>query len=510
MTAGDGTVAPWDTPGNLAAEVHETHTGLVVLVGDRAFKAKKPVRTDFLDFRTTEQRQRVCCREIELNRRLAPASYLGLGFFRQPDGTEEPVVVMRRYPESERLAHVIRTGAPADTWLMMIASDLARFHAGAERGCAIDVEATAEVLTARWQENLTELRRFVGPVIAADELDRVERLAMQFFAGRQPLYASRIADRRIVDGHGDLLSQDIFCTPQGPVLLDCLEFDDRLRYVDGVDDAAFLAMDVEFLGGRDLAERFLAEYCRQAGDDAPASLRHVCIAYRAVVRAKVDGVRVDQGHPEAAQDARAHLALASAHLVQGCVRLVMVGGGPGTGKTTLAHAVADTIDARVISTDEVRRELQSRGHIAGSVGNLDQGLYSPANVSAVYDEVLRRARNWLTTGHSVILDGTWRDEAQRRRARAVAAQTCCPLVELVCISEVGAAAGRIERRGPTASDATPAMAAELSGWTAEWTAAVRIDTTRPLTRCVADAHDACVSAVELAASCPPAGRDRTE
>lgn len=499
----------WAPPGNLAAEVHETHTGLVMLIGDHAFKAKKPVHTDFLDFRTREQRERVCRREIELNRRLAPTSYLGLGFFRHPDGAEEPLVVMRRYPDSQRLAHLIDAGVAADTWLTTIASDLARFHAGAERGSIIDAEATAQVLADRWRQNLTELRRFVGPVIAGDELDRVERLAMQFFAGRESLYASRIADRRIIDGHGDLLSQDIFCTPTGPVLLDCLEFDDRLRYVDGVDDAAFLAMDVEFLGRRELADRFLDEYCLQAGDDAPASLRHVCIAYRAVVRAKVDCVRVDQGHGEAARDARVHLALASAHLTQGCVRLVMVGGGPGTGKTTLAHAVAVALDAQVISTDEVRRELQSTGRIAGSVGDLDQGLYSPANVSAVYDEVLTRARSRLTAGHSVILDGTWRDAAQRRRVHAMATETYCPLIEVVCISDVGDAARRIERRGPTASDATPAMADELGGWTAEWTTAARIDTTRPLAQSIADAREACVSAAEQAASRPlPTSRDR--
>ncbi|MBX7450512.1 AAA family ATPase [Mycolicibacterium sp. 3033] len=511
MTAKDETAVPWDPPGNLAAEVHETHTGLVVLVGDRAFKVKKPVLTDFLDFRTREQRERVCRREVELNQRLAPAGYLGVGHFRQPDGVEEPVVVMRRYPESQRLAHLIGAGTEARTAMMSIASILARFHAGAERGCHIDVEATAPVLADRWRENVANLRRFVGRVIAGDDLDHVERLAMQFFEGREPLYESRIADRRIVDGHGDLLSQDIFCTPQGPVLLDCLEFDDRLRYVDGVDDAAFLAMDVEFRGGRELAEQFLDEYCVQAGDDAPASLRHVCIAYRAVVRAKVDCVRVEQGHTEAAQDARAHLALALAHLKEGCVRLVMVGGGPGTGKTTLARALAVTVGAALISTDEVRRELRSAGEIVGSAGDLDQGLYSPANIGAVYDEVLTRARTWLAAGHSVILDGTWRDAAQRDRVRSVAAQTCCPLVELLCTSPVGDAAGRIERRGPTASDATPAMAGALGGWTDQWTTATPIDTTRPLTLSVADAYDACVSAAEQAVSCaPPARPDRKE
>ena len=162
------------------------------------------------------------------------------------------------------------------------------------------------------------------------------------------LFAGRISDRRIVDGHADLLADDIFCLPDGPALLDCLEFDDRLRYVDGIDDAAFLAMDLEFLGRPDLAAHFLGRYLAEARDDAPESLRHFYIAYRAVVRAKVDCVRHTQGGAGAADSARAHLRVAREHLREGTVRLILVGGGPGTGKTTLARGIADRVGAQVI------------------------------------------------------------------------------------------------------------------------------------------------------------------
>lgn len=274
----------WLTTGNLAAEVHETHTGLVALVGDRAFKIKKPVVTDFLDFSTAQKRETACRREIELNRRLAYSSYLGLGHFQPPAGDAEAVIVMRRYPDTQRLAELVRSGAPVEKWLTEIADLLARFHSSAERGEAIDREATPRVLSDRWQQNLTELRRHAGTVIDDEQIAEVERLASAYLAGREPLYETRIAAHRVVDGHGDLLCQDIFCTAEGPMLLDCLEFDDRLRYVDGIDDAGFLAMDLEFLGRRDLADLFLEEYCRRADDPAAHSLRHFCIAYRAVVR----------------------------------------------------------------------------------------------------------------------------------------------------------------------------------------------------------------------------------
>ena len=374
--------------GNLSAEVHETHTGLVALVGTRAYKTKKAVVTDFLDFSTVVRRERACAREVELNRRLAPESYLGVGHFAAPDGQSEPVIVMRRYPETARLAARVRAGTPVAAELSAIAQLLAGFHATATRGDSVDAEATVAALTDRWQQNLSELRHHVGGVLDESVLADVTRLALQFLAGRGELYAARIAGRRIIDGHGDLLTQDIFCMPEGPVLLDCLEFDDRLRYVDGVDDAAFLAMDLEFLGRADLGEFFLDEYLRHAGDSAPRSLRELCIAYRAVVRAKVDCVRVGQGWREAAADARAHLDIAVAHLRRATVTLVVIGGGPGTGKTTLAHALAPRIGAEVISTDDVRRKLASGGAIGGEIGTLNTGLYTPENMAMVYDEVL--------------------------------------------------------------------------------------------------------------------------
>lgn len=478
---------PWNATGNLCAEVHETHTGVVALIGDRAFKAKKPLVTDFLDFSTRELREQACRREVDLNRRLAPDSYLGVGHFTAPDEPAEPVIVMRRYPESARLAALVRNGDPVDDHLVAIAEQIARFHRNALRGPLIDDQATAAAISGRWHENLDELQRYVDAVIPRKSLQAVTRLADRFLAGRGALFTQRIAQGRVVDGHGDLLTQDIFCMPDGPVLLDCLEFDDRLRYVDGVDDAAFLAMDLEFLGRSDLADLFFDEYLRRADDSAPQSLKDFSVAYRAVVRTKVDCIRVGQGHAEAAIDANRHLDIALAHLESCTVRLIIVGGGPGTGKTTVAHALAERVHAQVISTDEVRRELHQSGIIAGRVGDLDAGLYAPENVSAVYDEVLRRAGALLSTGETVILDGTWRDARQLERAKGLATETSSAVVHFVCSLPPQDAAERVVARGPSASDATPQIAVALSEF-AEADRFHRIDTARPLADSVDEAE----------------------
>ena len=331
------------------------------------------------------------------------------------------------------------------------------------------------------------------PGLDPEAVDEIRRLAIDFIAGRSVLFARRIGERRIVDGHADLLADDIFCLDDGPELLDCLEFDDTLRYVDTIDDAAFLAMDLEYLGHPELGDRFMATYARLADDDAPASLRDFYIAYRAVVRAKVDCVRHSQGVAGAAADAARHLEIARDHLRAGAVRLILVGGGPGTGKTTVARVLAESLGAQVISTDDVRAELVGLGELDGRAGALDEGLYTPANVDAVYEDVLRRARLSLGEGCTVVLDGTWRDPRQRERARrAVADRGRAEMLEFVCAAPLDAAVARIRTRTETSSQATPEIATALAEREADgWPGAHRLDTTRPPADTLAEAQEIC-------------------
>ncbi|WP_156746954.1 bifunctional aminoglycoside phosphotransferase/ATP-binding protein [Mycobacterium sp. E2733] len=476
-------------------DLHETHTGVVILAGDRAYKAKKPVLTDFLDFRAPQQREHACRREVELNSRLSPESYLGVAHLTDPlGGPAEPVVVMRRYRDEDRLAHLVThdTSESVHRVLDAVAAVLARFHERAERGQRIDAQGEAGAIEWRWRENLSELERYASqstPGVAESEVAHVQRLADQFVAGRAGLFARRIRDGRIVDGHGDLLADDIFWVGGTPALLDCLEFDDRLRHVDCIDDAAFLAMDLEFLGRKDFGDYFLQRYAEHSGDAAPSSLRDFYIAYRAAVRAKVDCVRVSQGSPGASDDAARHLAIATRHLRSGTVRLALVGGNPGTGKSTVARGLAESFGAQLISTDDVRRELRDSGAIAGEAGVLNAGLYSPDQVAVVYETTLRRARQLLGAGHSVILDGTWRDPRTRAQAHRVAAESHSALVEFVCSTAADVAADRIKTRPAGNSEVTPEIAAALAAGHADWDSAHRIDTSRRSGLVAREAHD---------------------
>ncbi|WP_205873568.1 bifunctional aminoglycoside phosphotransferase/ATP-binding protein [Mycobacterium camsae] len=482
--------------------VRETHTGVVVLAGDRAYKAKKPVLTDFVDFRTAEERERVCRREVELNRRLSPEAYLGVAHLSDPSGgADEPIVVMRRYRDHDRLAFLVSrsgSGESSEKLLDCVAAVLAEFHGRAERSPLISAQGESAAVEQRWHANLKELHQFTAiPGVSPQSVSRIERLAVAYISGRGRLFARRIDEDSIVDGHGDLLADDIFFVDGHPALLDCLEFDDQLRHLDCIDDAAFLAMDLEFLGRKDLGDYFLTRYAARAGDAAPRSLQDFYIAYRAVVRAKVGCVRFLQGRPESADEAARHLAIAAEHLATGAVRLALVGGNPGSGKSTVARELAEVVGARIISTDDVRRELRDSGAISGSPGVLDSGLYSPDNVAAVYDTVLHRARVLLSEGQSVILDGTWQDAGLRAQAHRVADETHSCVVEIICEVPVATTAGRIQHRPASNSDATPDIAAALAARRGAWAGAYRMDTSQPLESSVAQAYDAWCHAIDL-------------
>jgi len=463
------------------AAVTETHISVVFFVGDRAYKLKKPVAPGFLDFSTRELREAACHREVELNRRLAPDVYLGVADLFGPDGRPiDHLVVMRRLPAEQRLAALVSSGADVTDHLRDLARVLAAFHATALRGPQISEAATARAVRRRWHRNFTEMREFVGITLDRGVFDRVEHFADRYLEGREALFEQRIAGDRIVDGHGDLLADDIFCLDDGPRVIDCIEFDDGLRANDVLADVAFLAMDLERLGAAEAARQFLAAYREFTGETWPDSLAHHYIAERALVRAKVACLRAAQGHTASEEQARQLLELAHDHLERGRVRLVLVGGLPGTGKSTLAAGISDIREWTLLRSDEVRKDRAGIAHAERVDEPYREGLYSADQTEATYGELLARAHTALKHGESVVLDASWSDARWRSAARAVADETGSDLTELRCTTSPHVAQARIAARlrtGGEASDATPAIATAMAATADPWPTAIPVDTT---------------------------------
>lgn len=460
------------------ADVAETHSAAVFFAGDRAYKLKKPLRLEFLDFSTREAREQVCHREVELNRRLAPDVYLGVADVLDETGAPcDHLVVMRRMPSARRLSTLVQAGADVTAVLRDIAVVVARLHAASPRTEAAGAAATVDATRRRWTENHETLVRFTPRVFASGASDAVHELACRYLDGRGSLFDARIGRGRAVDGHGDLLADDMFCLDDGPRILDCIEFDDRYRLGDGLADAAFLAMDLERLGRADLGARFLSEYAHASGDAWPPSLAHHHIAYRAQVRARVGAIRASQGDRDAGPAAARLLEIARIHLEQARVRLVLVGGGPGCGKSTLASRLAGALDVVVLRSDEVRKELAGLSSLTPAGASFGSGIYTEAFTHATYDALLERAEIALGMGETVVLDASWIDDRARGAARAVAARSGADLTELELVAPFDVLAERIEHRQPDASDATADVARRMLSEAVPWPEATRIDAT---------------------------------
>jgi len=473
-------VADWS--GEPWGQVAETHSAVVFFAGDRACKVKKPVSLGFLDFSTLEARTAACAREVELNREFAPDVYLGVAEIRGPDGRVcDHLVVMRRMPAARRLSALVCSHAPVARPLRQVARILAVQHAQAARGPQIDQQASSDALHRRWADNIGQTRQIQERLAPRGLLDpavtgEIERLALRFLAGRAPLLDARIRDGRIVDGHGDLIADDIFCLDDGPRILDCLDFDDRLRWLDGLDDAAFLGMDLERLGAPALAEEFMAAYANYCGDPAPASLSHHYVAYRAFVRVKVACLRVAQGDPAAGFEARQLAEVTLGHLQAGAVTLVVTGGLPGTGKSALAGAVAGRLGFTVLNSDQIRKELAGLPAQTSARAPYGSGIYTAEWTERTYAELLHRAVVLLAHGESVIADASFISAPQRAAAATAAAGVSADLVQLRCSASRELAARRMSARTSGASDANPAIAAEMEAVADPWPDAAVIDT----------------------------------
>ncbi len=459
------------------ADLRETHIGVVLLMGDRAYKFKKPVDMGFLDFRERQTRVECCRREVELNRRMAPDVYLGVGELVAPaGGPPEPVVVMRRMPEARRLSTLLRTGDDCTGIITQLARTVAAFHAKSSRASAISLEGSRAAIGARWAASLGQVAPFTD-VVGSSTQAEIGRLAGRFLAGRTDLFARRIDQGRIVDGHGDLICDDIFCLPDGPRVLDCLEFDDRLRYVDGLDDVAFLAMDLEKLGFEYLSALLLDCYADFAGDPAPLSLRHHYIAYRAFVRVKVDCLRAAQGDRNAVADAQVSADIALRHLRAGAVRMVLVGGLPGAGKTTIAGLTADRLGAVMLSSDRIRKELSRLPPLQSARAPYREGIYDAGHTVRDYHEILSRTADLLALGESVVLDASWTDPAFRADAAHLGRRLDADVLQVECRASPEIRHRRLAGRRTGISDADSTIADRMSQDAVPWPDAVAVDTT---------------------------------
>lgn len=456
-------------------DVRQTHISVVFLAGDFAYKIKKPVNFGFLDFTRLEDRHRLCLEEVRLNRRLAPSVYLGVvpvvrgprGLTMAGDGDPiEWAVQMRRLPDRATLLAMMERGELAQEHLQAVAARIAAFHRTADRGAHIASLGKFDVVAGNARENFAQSASEVGLTVSTTVFGELQALTEASLSSLRPLIDSR-AERGVpCDGHGDLRLEHIYLFPDEPpsgdlVIIDCLEYTERFRFADPVADMAFAVMELGFAGHADSARTFAEAYFRRSGDDEGRRLLPFYVAYRSIVRAKVRGFELREAEipPERREQsmtrAKAHYLLALGILAMPSRRpaLVLVGGLPGTGKSTLARALGERAGFEVIRSDVVRKEIAGR-LVEESTGSAwRSGLYADEWTRRTYDEVRRRAEKSLFEGKRVIIDASFGRETLRVDLLDAARRLAVPAVLFICDAPRDMVHARLAGRRDDASDA---------------------------------------------------------
>lgn len=470
-----------------AVEVRQTHISAVFLAGPYVYKVKKPVSLGFLDFSSLPRRHHYCEEEVRLNRRLAPHVYLGVvpivqaGLGLQVEGkgaVVEWAVKMQRLPEEATFQERVQRGEVSGELAAELARRIASFHRVAEANERIAAFGGFEAVSRLILDIFSQAGPQVGTTVSGAVFGRLKSLTKETLARLRPLIAARAERGMPRDCHGDMHLDHVYYFPdQSPpgdlVIIDCIEFNKRFRFLDPVADMAFPAMDLAFHGRRDLARIFADTYFRDANDEEGRALLPLYTAYRATVRAMVEGIELtekevpDAERTAALTRARAHWLLALSELEEPsrkpCLLLVM--GLPGSGKSRIARGLADSAGFSVVRSDVVRKELAGLPNHGLKPQELRESLYTREWNERTYAECLNRAGRLLFEGRRALVDATFREEEKRLTFLKAAVQWGVPSAILLCQAEPETTRKRLEKRQGDASDADWSVYRQL---TASW------------------------------------------
>ncbi len=456
--------------------VVETHIYWVILTGEYAYKIKKPVDLGFLDFSTLEKRRHYCEEELRLNRRLAPQLYLGLvritGESEHPaiDGSGpviEYAVKMRQFDPAQQFDRLLaRKRLPARRF-DEIAGRLAAFH---EAAAVAPPDSPFGSPAAVWQPVAENHAQILALLREQDARRRLETLQDWFSARRQALdglFRERKTKGAIREGHGDLHLANITLFEGKTVIFDCLEFNERLRWIDIINDAAFLVMDLENRQQRVLAWRFLNGYLEHTGDYEAMALLPFYLAYRAMVRAKVALIRRGQsGLNEDERNAAyrcflSYLAQAEGYAARPRPALIITHGLSGAGKTTISSPLAGRLGAVRLRSDVERKRLFGLKVTQRASAPPGADLYAPDASERTYERLAGLAEGVIRAGFPVIVDATFLERRRREHFRALAMRLDVPFLILHCHAPEPLLREWIRQRLAGADDASDADLAVL-------------------------------------------------
>lgn len=463
------------------AEPIETHGAIVVLAGERAYKIKKPVKFPYMDLSTRELRRRICRREIEVNRRTAPEIYLHVAGISERDGRlrlipdigsdpdAEPVVVMRRFDLSRTLDRVVETETLSPALCDALVDEITALQHAAtvHRG-----RSGGDRILGILDMNANGLREGARTILDEESTERLIAAARREGDRNVPALDRRGRTGRIRRCHGDLHLGNIFLDETGhPVLFDAIEFDEDLATIDVAYDLAFLLMDLlhrdMWIAANRIWNRWLERSLGRQGDDGAAALMPLFLSMRAAIRTEVGAAKASQRPAEETlrDEPRAYLVEALDYLAPASGQVLAVGGLSGTGKSTLARALAPHLGvapgATILRSDAIRKRLAG----VAETERLAAGGYSRDMSARVYGTLHRRAGLQAKAARAVIADAVYARATERRRIRAVAQRAGVPFTGIWLDMPVADAKSRVAARSGDVSDATPEVVERQAAFT---------------------------------------------
>ena len=489
---------PASYPGRVSSvDTITTHASIVFLAGELAYKLKRAVRYSYLDYSTPDLRRHACEAELALNSRTAATLYLSVRPIRQTtgglsfDGPGEPedwVVVMRRFPQDALFSHLADHGMLTDHLVFDLADRIATFHATASiepgHGGTGGISAVIRI-------NDENLRRSPPLGASGQDMDWLRDASASALQTHATLLESRRTAGRVRRCHGDLHLRNICLVDGQPTLFDCIEFSDLIACIDVLYDLAFLLMDLRHRSLDQLCSRVFNRYIDLSGDDEGVPALPLFMSLRAAVRAHVTAAAAksseiaDSRHQQLAE-AKSYLDLATELLQPQRPRLIAIGGLSGTGKSTIAAAIAGNLGvgpgARILRSDVLRKQVFGKAPEQRLPGT----AYSMAVNKKVYTTLETRAAALLSAGHSVIIDAVSAKPEERAAMADLASKTGAAFNGVWLEAPATTLLARIESRSKDASDATKAVLSRQLAYDLGEIGWVRLDVNRTTDEVVKD------------------------
>jgi len=484
----------------------ETHISKVFLTGDIVYKIKKPLNLEFLDFTTLEKRRHFCLQEIALNRRLTRNVYLDVvpicfnGKYNMEGQGEvvEYAVKMRQLSENDAMTRRLRENRLGRVDIENLAALLTDFYVQASPDASMTDAGSWNTVCQNCEENFQQLTPFSKKVFDERLFQIISAASRSFLNDCKSLFDDRVRNRNIRDCHGDLKTGHVYFTADGIQIIDCIEFNERFRFQDIASDLAFLAMDIDFEGRFDMAELLVEEYARRSKDFEVFVLLDFYKCYRAMVRCKINCIRMGEGGLGAEEtdflisETVKYLDLAYQYATRFARPVIwVVCGLPASGKSVISGELARAFGIEAMNSDIVRKELFGVPQARHLDLPPEASIYSPRATSLTYGRLLLMAQEEIEKGHSVILDATFSKAGYRAEALRLARDKNIPIIFVECAPSDDLLKERLKAREKTTgvSDARLGHFDYFKNRFEPFTdipdaVHVRIDTALPLAECM--------------------------